>query len=344
MQVQGRESLLPLLDEGKPTQAEWLPRRIVMVLLALAVLALPKISFFQPGWIAKGAIYVIVGLSLNILIGYAGQVSLGHQAFVGIGSFTSALLVDRAELPFYLGVVASVFMGAFTALLLGIVALRLKGLYLALITLAYGLLSEHVLFSFPLLAGGVGAPRPPGFEGDAAYAYLCMIFVALVLLLDWRLMKSKAGRAILAIRENEIAAASFGINVVRYKLMAFMLSGAFAGIAGALLGHLSQQVSAATFDFTLAMTFVLMTVVGGLGSRAGIFIGAMFFAIFPLKFNQFVDAVLIASPVLLLMTLTMFPGGLGQQFRPIIDWVSGKPFSMKKHDAGIQSGGGGVRP
>ncbi|HVL33221.1 MAG TPA: branched-chain amino acid ABC transporter permease, partial [Actinomycetota bacterium] len=284
-----------------------------------------------------------------------------HQAFVGVGAFTSALVVSNAKLPFLVAILVSAATGALASVALGMVALRLKGLYLALITLAYGQIAERVIFSVPALTGGGAgspAPRPAGFDCltttgsfdpeaftcQKSYVYLCYLFLALLLLIDWRLVRSKAGRAIFAIRENEIAAASFGINVMSYKLMAFVVSGATAGIAGSLLAHWKTSVVSVDFDFKLALTFVLMTAVGGLGSRAGVVLASMFFAIFPLAANALTIYVLIIGPLLLLFTLAMYPGGMGQQLKPITDWLNGKPFSMKHDEGGVQSGGGGVRP
>ncbi|MFP5225943.1 MAG: branched-chain amino acid ABC transporter permease [Actinomycetota bacterium] len=343
-------NLLALLQEGKPDARGWMIRRIAWVGIAtLVVMVLPNLpnSIIRADWVALGMIYVLVGLSVNILIGYAGQVSLGHQAFVGVGAFTSALFVSKVGMPFGVAVIASAATGAVAAILLGLVALRLQGLYLALITLAYGEIAERVIFGIPALTGGGAgspAPRPTGFGGDRAYAYLCMAFVGLALFVDWRLIRSKAGRAILALRDNEIAAQSVGINTVYYKLFAFVLSGALAGLAGALFAHWSTFVVSVTFNFQLALTFVLMTAVGGLQSRAGIFIGSAFFAIFPLAFNSLQIWVLIIGPVLLLLTLIQFPGGIGEQLRPITEWLNGKPFSFKHDDSGLGSGGAGVRP
>lgn len=342
------ESLMPILQEGRPDARGWLARRAVFagiwLLLILLTISVPET---QASWISLGVIYAIVGLSINVLIGYAGQVSLGHAAFVGVGAFTSALLTTKSGLPFGLAVVLAMGTGAFAAILLGMVALRLRGLYLALITLAYGEVTTDSIFGIPALTGGgagVAAPRPAGFAGNVAFALLTLVFLATVLYVDNRYIKSKAGRAIFAIRENEIAAASFGINVMAYKLMAFVFSGAIAGLAGALLAHRTGFIAPKDFTFQLSLTFVLMTAVGGLGSRAGIFIGSAFFAIFPLAFNRFTNYTIGAGALLLLLTLTMFPGGIGQQIRPVTDWLSGKRFSFKGENAGIHTGGGGVRP
>lgn len=346
------QNLLPLLEEGRPDARGWMQRRIAAGVIAAAVVfGLPNVpqSLISVNWVALGLIYVLIGLSVNILIGYAGQVSLGHQAFVGVGAFASALLMTEYGAPFPVAVFVAGLTGALAAVLLGVVALRLQGLYLALITLAYGEIAANVLFGIPRLTGGGAgllAPRPAGFESDTNFAYLCMVFVAFALFLDWRLMRSKAGRAILSLRDNEIAARSVGINTTFYKLFAFVLSGALAGVAGSLFAAQASIVQSATFNFELALTFVLMTAVGGLGSRAGIFISSMFFAIFPLAFNELQLWVLIIGPLLLLVTLIGFPGGIGQQIAPITNWLNGAKFDLKAGHGGggVQSGGTSGRP
>lgn len=348
------QSLLPLLDEGKPDARGWIIRRSVQAgVIAVGLLAIAaNLSWLQPLWISFGLIFVIIGFSLHILLGYAGQISLGHQAFVGVGAFTSALLVTNAGVTFWIAVVVAASTGAVAAIILGFVALRLQGLVLALVTFAYGEIAANSLFALPAVTGGgagVAAPRPAGFEGERAFAYLVAGFVALIWYLDWRLAASKAGRAILTIRENEIAAASIGINVVRFKILAFVLSGAIAGLGGALFAHHTRQVVSTDFSFQLALIFVLMVVVGGLGSRPGVFVGSMFFAIFPIAVPEEVfnpQWVQVIGALLLLLTLTLFPGGIGQQLKPFTDWFAGKPFrfSLKGHRESIQAGGAGVRP
>ncbi|HEX9775895.1 MAG TPA: branched-chain amino acid ABC transporter permease [Actinomycetota bacterium] len=345
-------SLLPLLREGKPDAAGWLPRRIamgaVLAVLLLIPVAVPDITTYGL-WIQRAQIYVLVGISLNILMGHLGQISLGHQAFFGVGAFAAALAVVNGGWPFWIALFASAASGAIAAVLLGVIALRLKGLFLALITLAYGVIAENVLFANPSLTGGdagVNAQPPPGFTTSRAYIYLLFVVMALFYFIDWRLLKSKAGRAILAIRENEYAAASFGVNVVGYKLLAFVVSGALAGVAGAFFAHQPPggPVISRTFDFQMALTFVLMVAVGGLGSRAGIFIGSATFAILPLWLNSLTHWIPVIGGLLLLLTLTLNPGGVAQQIRPVTNWLIGKPFSLKGEGHGVAAGGAGVRP
>jgi branched-chain amino acid transport system permease protein len=158
------------------------------------------------------------------------------------------------------------------------------------------------------------------------------------------MVRSKVGRAIFAIRENEISAASFGVNVTAYKLLAFTVSGVFAGLGGSLFAHQVQLVQAANFDFTFALTLVLMVVVGGLGSRVGVFIGSCFFALFPLVFNRYSKYTALIGAVLLLLTLTQFQGGIAQQIEPVLRWFRGGKLRERHHAQIVTPGGAGVRP
>jgi branched-chain amino acid transport system permease protein len=293
----------------------------------------------------EAVIYAIIGLSLNVLLGYAGQISLGHQAFVGIGAFTSAYMVTVQEQNFIAAIGVTMVVGAIQALLLGLVSLRITGLYFALVSLAYGTMAENSFFNIASLTGGPAgqaAPKPAGFTSDHRYYYLCLAFLAVVLYVDWRLTSTKAGRALLAIRQDRRVAASFGADLKRYTLIAFVVSGVFASVAGALLAHNTTSVVASQFHFQLALVFVIMTVVGGLRSRTGVVIGSVFFSLTDYFFDKLhlsaaVDAIpflpdmpadlapLVLGPLLLLFTLTRHPGGFGDMLRPIGRWLREAP-------------------
>lgn len=354
-------------EELRPTRAGWVARGLVWAFLAWLVFALPvnRLSPFEVGVadidvLSLAVIYAIGGLSLNVLLGYAGQISLGHQAFVGIGAFTSAYIVTNLQLSFWLGVAVAAGFGAIQATLLGAISLRLSGLYFALVTLAYGTFAEETLFGIAAITGGEGgkpAPRPVGFEDGYSYYYLCLGFLALVIWLDWRLTRSKGGRALAALRENPRVASSYGIDVKAYILLAFAVSGIFAGIAGSLMAHHDEVIVGSSFDFRLALLFILMTVVGGLRNRVGVVIGSVFFALLEEKLLvgivekavafllapfgggwsvtgffeetlglplEFVG--LLLGPILLLLTLTWYPGGIGQQIAPIRLWLTSRRF------------------
>jgi branched-chain amino acid transport system permease protein len=305
---------------------------------------------FEVQQYTQAVIYGIIGLSLNVLLGYVGQISLGHQAFVGIGAFASAYMISEQGQSFWVGVLVAAAIGAGQALVLGGVSLRITGLYFALVTLSYGLVAERNIFQIEKLTGGgqgQPAPKPPAFDTDWQYYYLCVAFLALVLWIDWRMMRTKSGRALLALRENPRVASTFGVNVKLLILFAFVVSGAFAGLGGALLASNDTFVSPETWNFQLALIFVIMTVVGGLRSRAGVVIGSAFFALIGYLLDRFTfiqDALnaipgapdlsneiapFVIGPVLLLVTLIFFPGGIGQQIRPLVGWLRGGRFDLK---------------
>ena len=255
------------------------PRAVVVALIALVVIGAPFALQDRSGDFAEAVIFAIIGLSLNVLIGYVGTISLGHQAFVGIGAFTAAYMAGQEGHPFLVGVAAAAILGGLQAALLGGLALRISGLYFALITLSYGVLAQESLFNIQSLTGGGAGAFAPIPTGPRAYYFICLAFLAVVLYADWRLMKTKGGRALLALRENPRVAQTFGIDVKAYTLVGFAVAGVFAGIGGALLAHRDEVVSPIGFDFSLALLFVLMTVVGGLRNRTGIVIGSALFAL-----------------------------------------------------------------
>lgn len=320
-----------------------LARVAVAGLVAAAVLLPPLLagSVWQQR-IALAAIYAVIGLSVNVLTGHAGQISLGHQAFVGIGAFSSAYLAFRLAVGFPVAVLLAAATGAALAGVLGLAALRIRGLYLALVTLAFGLTAETTLFNWRAFTGGgagAEAPRPALLRTDLGYSYLCLAVLAAVLLLDWRLVRTKVGRAFVVLRSDERVAATLGVDVTGYKLLAFVLSGLLAGLAGALFAHWSQVVQALDFDFQIALVWVVMAVVGGLRSRAGVVLASAFFALLPTVLPELLTASPVQPPflneavyhvlppfvavVLLLLTLILVPGGVGQLLRPVRRWLAG---------------------
>ena len=337
-------------------------RAVVLVAVLLLVIFVPVYYDTDKllSYAEQAAIYAVIGLSLNVIIGYTGQLSLGHNGFVGIGAFTAAYALTKQGVPFELtfllaGVVTAVF-----ALLIGLVALRITGLYLSLITLVFGLTLETTLFEveeFTNSGAGQPADLPEFFLNEPKYYYwLCLAILAVVLYLDWALLRSKVGRALLALKENERVAEAFGINVVGYKLLAFTFSGLIAGVGGAMFAYYSGSVIGTSFGFQtyLFLTFVLMVVVGGAGSRVGVVIGSAFFglldyfleetaikgAVLDNVFGIFGEAGKAAEQfapqflgaLLLILTLVFNPGGIAQQLRPLTRWLSGKPFSLHGGD------------
>lgn len=338
----------------RPSRAGWLGRAVFWAALAWFVFCLPgnvlspvTVSLTEARGASEAVIFAIIGLSLNVLIGYSGQISLGHQAFVGIGAFTSAYVVTELGQEFWAGVAVAALVGALQALILGGVALRVTGLYFALVTLSYGVMVKESLFNVESLTGGVAgrdAPLPTGIESPYGYYYVCLAFLGLVLWLDWRLTRTKGGRALLALRENPKVAATMAVDVRGYTVLAFVVSGVFAGIGGALFAHRDGFVVAEPFTFQLALIFIIMTVVGGLRSRSGVVLGSAFFALMgdgillkALRLEGFFEDVvklpsefvpLVIGPLLLLLTLTLYPGGIGQQIAPVRGWLLGGRFDV----------------
>lgn len=337
----------------RPDARGWAARIGVLVAIfgGLAWI-LATVSQTWANLIAGAAIYAIIGLSLNVVLGYTGQVSLGHHGFVGLSAFVSAGLVSEQGQSFWVALFLAVLVGAATAGLLGLVALRIKGLYLALITLTFGYVAANSIFEIPALTkGGQGmpAPRPEGFTTNRSYALLCILMLAVAIFIDWRIVRSKVGRAILAVKQSEAVAASYAVNVTFYKAFAFILSGAFAGLAGSLFAHRVGVVVANNFKFENALLWVLMVVVGGLGRRTGVVIASAFFFLFPSLIGEieflrhFIEETLHREPdyftlvigsLLALSTIIISPGGLGGQLAPVTTWLGGARFSMHPEEGG----------
>lgn len=334
----------------------------ISVLVALACVAiLPAVlSTGNALSMIQVPIYAIVGLGLNVLVGYTGQLSLGQWAFVGVGALTAGNVADTGivagePVHFAVSLLAAALAGAGVALVLGAVALRVTGLYLALVTLVFGVVVGTTLLQVPSLNGngaGVKVVRPLALATPLRFYLFCLLLVAVLFLLDRRLSASKAGRAMLALKENERVAQAFGVNVVSVKLLAFAIAGGTAALAGGLFAFTSQQFSSKDFTGTTytqhTLTFVVLVVVGGLGDRAGVLVASAFFGVVDvlikglfgsLNLENFYQSHAEALPgligaLLLLQTVIANPGGLGGLVRPIGRWLAGGRFSLHGHGPG----------
>src|SRR3954447_2117737 len=346
-----------------------LPRAVAAVPLLLLLLAVPAHSADWASYASFASVFVMVGLSMNVLTGYTGQISLGHQAFVGLGALTAANvvstgIVDADPFTFTIGMFCAAAASAGAALVLGAVALRIRGLYLALVTLVFGSVFADAIFTLPSLNGqdaGVSAYRPTAIASEYRYYLFALAMVLLCVYVDVWVRRTKLGRGLVALRENELVAAANGVNVLGYKLIGFTISGAMAGLAGGVFAFWSQEFSDKDFTavagFNLAITFVVMVVVGGLANRAGVIGAAVFFAlvspISPLLQsvashtgwgtfygnNKFYISNVIGA-ALLLQTVVLNPGGLGQVIRPFARWFAGAKFTL--HDPDADAGAGAM--
>ena len=264
---------------------------IQYILLILAALSAPFwLDEYLLGEITYVLIYVLAGLGLMVLAGHTGQPSLGHAAFLACGAYMEVILLE-AGLPFLLSFpLAGLFAGVVGAIV-AIPALRMSGIYLAIATLAFGIMVEDVIILLEHWTGGVEGVFAPaitiaGVEIDRwstpdYFYWLCLIVVILVTLAYKNLLRSPTGRAFTAIRDSEVSARAMGVNVARYKTLAFGISCFFTGLAGALLAHFLQAFNYEAFLILISIQLLLMVTVGGLGSIHGAYYGAIVIGLLP---------------------------------------------------------------
>jgi branched-chain amino acid transport system permease protein len=262
--------------------------RFWYALLLLVLLAAPFVlEDFWLGEISNVFILSVIGLGLMLLTGFTGQVSLGHAAFVGIGAYTHAVLL-KAGLPMIVTMPAATLLAALIGAFIGFPALRLTGIYLAIATLAFAFIIEQIFVRWDSVTGGfAGFPVPHpeilgiGIADDKPFYLFCLAALLLALLIARNLLRSPTGRAFIAIRDSEIAAQSMGVNLAAYKTLAFAISAGFCGFAGALFSHRIGYLAPDAFGILLSIQFLLMVVVGGLGSLHGAIFGAAFVGALP---------------------------------------------------------------
>jgi len=240
-------------------------------------------SRYSLGMVNVALIYVVAVLGLNILTGLCGQISMGHAAFMAFGAYTSAILMAKLHFAFWISAPIAILFTAMIGLIFGLPALRLKGLYLIMSTLAAQFIITYTLVHIPALTGGgEGMIVPPAQLGDITIDtvnsnyYLIMISAVLATFIAFNISRSQMGRAFMAIRDNDIAAEVMGINLTKYKLMAFTIGCAFAGWAGALWANNSQAISSEQFTLMNSLWFLGMLIVGGQGSVVGAVLGVFF--------------------------------------------------------------------
>lgn len=225
----------------------------------------------------------IAAIGLNILIGYTGQISLGHGAFIGVGAYASAILATSSNIPFLLNLPIAGLISAMVGMLFGIPSGRLKGLYLTIATLAGQIIIEYVLVHWESLTKGtvgITIPRPNifgiEFESDRSFFFLIFGCLLMTIWIAVNLKRTKYGRAFIAIRDNDRAAEGMGIPLFRYKLLSFGISSFFAGFAGAIWAYYMVSITAEPFTLGLSVEYIAMVVIGGLGSISGSIYGAAF--------------------------------------------------------------------
>src|SRR5436189_5043682 len=268
------------------------------VALFAALLVLPRVVPDYVGDISLVFIYGLCGLSLMVLAGYTGLVSLGHAAFLGVGAYAHVFFVHDLGLPWIVSAALACVLTAAAGVLVGLPALRMTGVYLTIATLAFALIIQEVFSRWDRVTGGLkGKPvdKPVlfgvSFAHDVAFYFLCLAVLIGALWLTANLLRSPTGRAWVAIRDSEIAAQSMGVNLAVYKTLAFAYSAGLMGIAGALFAHKIGFLAPDIFGVLFSIQFLLMVVVGGLGSLHGDVFGAAFVAMLPVLISQARDSV-----------------------------------------------------
>jgi len=256
--------------------------------LAVAVVAVPfLLSSYAVGETSWVFIYGLCGISLMVLVGYTGLVSLGHAAFLGIGAYAHAYFLEHG-IPWLGSVVLSMLLTTACGFVVGLPALRMTGIYLAIATLAFSVIIQEVFSRWESVTHGfAGMPVSPpnifglSFADPREFYFLCLFFLVLALWATRNLLRSPTGRAWIAIRDSEIAAQSMGVNLAIYKSMAFAYSAGLMGLAGALFAHKIGYLAPDIFTILLSIQFLLLVIVGGLGSLHGAVFGAIFVALLP---------------------------------------------------------------
>ena len=307
---------------------------ILLVLLGLHLFVGEWVNPYHARVIVNCGIAMLLAMSLNLVNGCAGQFSLGHAGFMAVGAYTGAAITVLlgAKFPFLvswfgagLATIAGGLVAAVAGYLVGLPSLRLRGDYLAIVTLGFGEIIRIVILNVPALGGAVGLPGIPRLANFIwVYAWVVVTFVVLK-----RLVGSSYGRAILAIREDEVSAQAMGIDVARYKVFAFVVSSFFAGVAGALFAHYQGFIDPNGFNFQRSVEVVIMLVIGGMGSLSGSILGAVAVTLLPELLRVFDKYRLVIFPALLILMMLLRPMGiLGHreiwQFIPWKRWKGGK--------------------
>jgi branched-chain amino acid transport system permease protein len=267
------------------------------LLLGLAVVATAPAWVWNPyhlHTLIMAGIFAVLALSLNLLLGYTGQLSLGHAAFFGIGAYATGLLTVKLEWSAWIGLLAAIVLPAVAGYVIGRLALKLRGAYFVLLTISFaGCVSLVSVNWMDLTNGPLGLPGVPPLEialpglpalslrTKTAFYYVVLAAVALSYLVCLALVRSRVGRALVALRENETLAASVGIDGTHYLVLAAVVSAAMAGFGGGLYAHYTRFVSPEVFLFTYTVTMVIMVVAGGKGTLAGPVVGAVLFTVLP---------------------------------------------------------------
>jgi branched-chain amino acid transport system permease protein len=330
--------------------AKWTAAGLAVLFAIIVPLAF---SEYQLSILNLILIAVVGAVGLNILVGYTGQISIGHGALMSVGAYTAANLITRLHAPFWLALPAGGAMAAAVGAVIGIPSLRIKGLYLAIATLAGQLIIEWTINHVPWISGGVQAsievPRPTFLGAQLKtqgqlYLFL-LFFAALAIVGAINLTRSRIGRAFVAIRDQDIAAEIIGIDIFRYKLLAFAVASFYAGVTGVLYTYYLGIANYEQFQINVSIDYLAMIIIGGLGSVLGSILGAIFVTLLPIATRLGLEGVgslifsqadlaniipnlrLVMFGGLIILFLALEPEGLNRLWRNILSYFRVWPFS-----------------
>ncbi len=316
----------------------------------LFLLVFPFVADAYMLYIANMIGFAVIGaVGLNLLTGFTGQISLGHAAFIGVGAYTLAILVTRLGFSFWLSIPFAGLVAALAGMIIGIPSLRVKGLYLCIATLAAQFIFEFIFIHWESMTRGItGINIPPPRMGslefitEKEFYWITLFFVVLGVGYARNLVRSRMGRAFVAIRDRDLSAEIIGINLFRYKLSAFAISSFYAGVAGALWVTFLKVVTPDHFPFILSIQYLAMIIVGGLGSVLGSIFGAVFITLTPELLNYLSEIVKMYAPgheeifvpmkevifgLLIVLFLIFEPRGLAEIWNRIKNFFRLWPFS-----------------
>ena len=271
--------------------------------------ALISLNFIDPFWelnIILIGINIILAAGLNLINGYTGQFSLGHAGFMAVGAYVSAIVTMKLGLPFIVAIMAGACAAGLLGLLIGLPTLRLSGDYLAIATLGLGEIIRITILNINYIGGASGFMGIPRYTNFAWVLYVCLF----VLFFIKNFINSSHGRACIYIRENEVAAEAMGIDTTKYKVLAFTLGAAFAGVAGALFAHYFYVIHPASFTFISSFNYLTMVVLGGLGSITGSIAGAVILTFISAALASWPEWRMIIYSVMLIILMLYRPQGL----------------------------------
>ncbi len=291
---------------------------IALLVVVLALLPAVVHSDYLLALCDTAGIYAIVVMGLGILLGFAGQLSLAQAAFLGIGAYASGWLTTHLGWSVWPSMGAAMALSALVGLAVGYPCLRLSGHYLALATIGFGIITQLVLINWKDVTNGsdgMGSIPPPAigsfvFDTYGRYYYIVLVAVIVCAYVAWRIKTTRVGRALEAIRENEIAARATGIDATRYKIVAFVLAGTYAGLAGSLLAHMTKFISPDSYSFDQSVVFLVMLIVGGSSSISGAILGAVLLWFLPEVLRPLKTSYIMVYGAAVIAMIVFMPRGL----------------------------------